>query len=119
MKKAKAFIRKWGLWIVFGVALLVLFVRRAVVLRALSGLRTRLAAKQRELEAAEQAAAVAQHDSAIQEHTKKAEELRRQAGALQGEISAIEVEHKTVLEAIDNARNWEELEKLRQEGNAR
>ena len=38
---------------------------------------------------------------------------------LQTRIDAVNAEHTEVLEAIDAAKNWEELEKLRQAGNAR
>lgn len=119
LKKIWAFIRKWWMWIGAGIVLVGLLIRRGVVMGALSKLRRELAAKtdaHKKLEY-ERDTAVFRED--IEARAAKVKETEREITALQNRIDDLNGEHADVLEAIDAAKNWEELEKLRQAGNAR
>ncbi len=119
LKKIWAFVRKYWMWIGAGIVLLGLLIRRAAVMGALSKLRRELAAKtdaHKKLEY-ERNTAVFRED--IEARAEKVKEAEREITALQDRIDDLNGEHADVLEAIDTAKNWEELEKLRQAGNAR
>lgn len=119
LKKIWAFVRKYWMWIGAGIVLLGLLIRRGVVMGALSKLRRELAAKMDAIKSLEYARDTAVFREDIEARAEKVKEAEREITALQDRIDDLNGEHEDVLEAIDEAKNWEELEKLRQAGNAR
>ncbi len=119
LKKIWAFIRKWWMWIGAGIVLVALLIRRGVIMAGLSKLRRELEAKTKALEDIEYTRNVQVFKEDAAAHEARAAVVRTEISDLQGRIDAVTTEHTEVLEAIDAAKNWEELEKLRQAGNAR
>jgi biopolymer transport protein ExbB/TolQ len=117
--RIKNFLRRWGLWIALGIAGLALVIRRAVVLRTLSNLRKQLSQTSQELDDALHSAAVETIDEEIKVHDVRVRRLEGEKKRIEAAIGRAEMEHTKVLEQIDKAEGWDELEKLRQEANAR
>lgn len=119
LKKIWAFIRKYWMWLGAGIVLVALLIRRGVVMGGLSKLRRELAAKMDAYKNLEYERDTAVFREDIAARAEKVKEAEREIAALQDRIDDLNGEHEDVLEAIDEAKNWEELEKLRQAGNAR
>ncbi len=117
--RIKNFLRRWGLWVALGIGALALGIRRAAVLHALSRLRLRLTEKTQELDDAKHGAAVEEISKDIEAHAANVKRLERERAQLEGAVARAEEEHARIVGEIDKAKSWNELEKLRQEGNAR
>lgn len=114
---------RWFWWallgLVMGGALLALFLRRRAVLERLGQLRVQLAETNRQLLDAKTVAETARHDQVIARHHEAVEALQDQASLLEQQIKQAQADHSVILGEIDAAQDWTELEKLRQQGNAR
>lgn len=112
---------KWFWWLCGGLLIVLLgasvLIRRYVALSDLSNVRRQLARKRQELEDAKTAAATARHTDNIARHERNAENLALDVSVLEQQEKVLATRHEAVLRDIDAARDWGDLEKLRQKGN--
>ena len=118
-KKIAAFAKKYWYLLLFGLAILALFLRRAAVLHRLSQLRQRLTTQERRYDQLVYEKKRATIIDDVREQELRIKEQQRQIQATETAIAAATKEHSEVLRVIDTAKTWEDLERLRQEGNAR
>jgi hypothetical protein len=119
MTHIKLFLRKYWYIVVGAVLVLVLLARRSVILRNISRLRAKLLASQRNLEEIEHQRAVATAETAIKTYEAQATAARAEIAATQVAIGELHEEYAATTGRINTARSWEDLEKLREEGNRR
>ncbi len=119
MTRIKLFLRKYW-YIVGGVFIaLVLLAKRGAVLRRISSLRAKLLASQRSLVEIEHQQRVAKDTAAIEAYEAQATAARADIAATIVAIGELHEEYAATTGRINAARDWETLEKLRNEGNAR
>ena len=119
MTRIKLFLRKYW-YIVVGVFIaLVLLARRSVILRSISRLRAKLLASQRSLAEIEHQQRVAKDTAVIATFEAQATAARADIAATNIAIGELHEEYAATTGRINAARDWETLERLRNEGNAR
>lgn len=101
--------------LVLGAALL----RRRGLLRRLEELRGALAERKAALLDAKTAAQTARHVDAIERHEARVRELEEEIKGLEVQVVDAEAAHASALRDIDQAQDWEALERLRKAGNTR
>ena len=119
MKRVKLFLKKYWYLLAGLVVVSVLLIRRTVVLRALSRLRSKLAGQQDQLDEILYEQDLSVGIDAIKGHKDAAKVLRGSMAVTSATIASLEQQHQTVTGRINSARSWSDLEDLRDEANAR
>lgn len=119
MTRIKLFFRKYWYVALGAVLVLILLARRSVILRNISRLRAKLLASQRSLVEIEHQQRVAKDTAAIEAYEAQATVARREIAETHAAIGELHEEYSVTTGRINTARSWEDLEKLRVEGNQR